>query len=66
MLAVVSSDSPSSESIRSDEGLSLETSVNIHTFGNSPPYRFWLVIYTAYAAQLFGLQLKHRLFGTFE
>ena len=28
----------------SDEGLSLETSANIHTFGSSPPFRFWLVI----------------------
>ena len=34
MLADVSSDSPSS-----DEGLSLETSANIHTFGSSPPFR---------------------------
>ena len=58
IIADVSSDSPSSLLIRSDEGLSLETSAIIRTFGSSPPFRFWLLIYTAYAApQLFGWYL---------
>ena len=29
------------EKVKSDEGLSLETSANIHTFGSSPPFLFW-------------------------
>ena len=44
--------------IRSDEGFSLETLAIIHTFRSLPPFRFWVVIYTAYAApQLFELTL---------
>ena len=60
--------SPSSERMlfRSDEGLSLEMSVIIHTFGSSPPFRSWLVVYTAYAApQLFGLLIKVSCFVIF-
>ena len=44
---------------RNDEGLSLVAI--IHTFGSLPPFRIWLVIYTAYAAtQLFGLHSVRR------
>ena len=55
MLADVSSDSPSER---------MMSSANIHTFGSSPPVRFWLIIYTAYVApQLFVILSACQLVG---
>ena len=43
--------------IRSDEGLSLETSAIIHTFDSSPPFLFWLVIFETMSI-LFQVQVE--------